>query len=153
MNETVDLTGLRAGPACDRLVDAIRTSLLDPLVARMPFLSGLMTILLSPDTIERSGAEAGRGPGEDAAEERVHGILCRQATALRRSTDSSIPLSSSTSALVRRARRCAAEPSRANSIWARRSLLSKKLGRSRLKQNPTRPVGKGGSPDFRRVGV
>ena len=34
MNETVDLTGLRAGPACDRLVDAIVTSPLDPLVSR-----------------------------------------------------------------------------------------------------------------------
>ena len=34
MNETVDLTGLRAGLACDRLIDAIVTNLLDPLVSR-----------------------------------------------------------------------------------------------------------------------
>jgi hypothetical protein len=34
MNETVELTGLRAGPACDRLIDAIVTNLLDPLVSR-----------------------------------------------------------------------------------------------------------------------
>jgi hypothetical protein len=34
MNETVDLTGLRAGPAVDRLVDAIVANLLDPQVKR-----------------------------------------------------------------------------------------------------------------------
>jgi hypothetical protein len=33
MASTSDLTGLRAGPACDRLVDAILASLLDPLVS------------------------------------------------------------------------------------------------------------------------
>ncbi len=33
MASTSDLTGLRAGPACDRLVDAILISLLDPLVS------------------------------------------------------------------------------------------------------------------------
>ena len=34
MTSTSDFTGLRAGPACDRLVDAIITSLLDPQVKR-----------------------------------------------------------------------------------------------------------------------
>ena len=34
MSETVDLTGLRAGSACDRLIDVIVTNLLDPLVSR-----------------------------------------------------------------------------------------------------------------------
>jgi hypothetical protein len=33
MASTSDLTGLHAGPACDRLVDAILISLLDPLVS------------------------------------------------------------------------------------------------------------------------
>jgi hypothetical protein len=32
MTSTSDFTGLRAGQACDRLVDAIVTSLLDPKV-------------------------------------------------------------------------------------------------------------------------
>src|SRR5450631_4431169 len=39
-----------------------------------------------------------------------------------------MPLSSSTSALARRASRCAAEPSRANSIRSRRDSLSRKPG-------------------------
>jgi len=33
MASTSDLTGLRTGPACDRLVDAILANLLDPLVS------------------------------------------------------------------------------------------------------------------------
>src|SRR6478736_5083693 len=40
-----------------------------------------------------------------------------------------MPLSSNTSALARRARRCAAEPSRASSIRSRRDSLSRKPGR------------------------
>ena len=34
MTSTSDFTGLRAGPGCDRLVDAIIASLLDPSVIR-----------------------------------------------------------------------------------------------------------------------
>ena len=34
MTSTSDFTGLRAGPGCDRLVEAILDSLLDPLVSR-----------------------------------------------------------------------------------------------------------------------
>jgi hypothetical protein len=34
MTSTSDVTGLRAGPACDRLVDEILTSLLDPGVSQ-----------------------------------------------------------------------------------------------------------------------
>jgi hypothetical protein len=34
MTSTSDFTGLRAGPAWDRLVDAILTSLLDPVVSQ-----------------------------------------------------------------------------------------------------------------------
>jgi hypothetical protein len=34
MTATSEITGLRAGPACDRLVEALFVSLLDPLVSR-----------------------------------------------------------------------------------------------------------------------
>jgi hypothetical protein len=34
LTSTSDLIGLRAGPGCDRLVDAITASLLDPRVSR-----------------------------------------------------------------------------------------------------------------------
>ena len=34
MTLTSDFTGLRAGPGCDRLVEAILDGLLDPLVSR-----------------------------------------------------------------------------------------------------------------------
>lgn len=65
-----------------------------------------------------------------------------------------MPWSSSTSAFARRAKRCAADPSRASSIRSCRDTLSRNPGRiiGPVESNSD-PLGKRTGPDSQRVGV